>query len=55
MIEIYHEGDISWKWILFPLETVSMKNGEQHKFIIFNKPRFEKWFQEYCPREDNKN
>ena len=48
MIEIYHEGDISWKWILFPLATVSMKNGEQHKFIIFNKPRFEKWFQEYC-------
>ena len=48
MIEIYHEGDISWKWILFPLETVSMKNGGQYKFIIFNKPRFEKWFQEYC-------
>ena len=40
--------EISWKLILFPLATVSMKNGEQYKFIIFNKPRFEKWFQEYC-------
>ena len=39
--------EISWKLILFPLATVSMKNGEQYKFIIFNKPRFEKWFQEY--------
>ena len=40
--------EISWKLILFPLATVSMKNGEQYIFIIFNKPRFEKWFQEYC-------
>ena len=47
--------EISWKLILFPLATVSMKNGEKYKFIIFNKPRFEKWFQEYCPREDSKN
>ena len=39
--------EISWKLILFPLATVSMKNEEQYKFVIFNKPRFEKWFQEY--------
>ena len=39
--------EISWKLIFFPLATVSMKNGEQYKFIIFNKPRFEKWFQQY--------
>jgi len=39
---------ISWKWIFFPIATVNMKNGEHYKFIIFNKPRFEKWFQEYC-------
>ena len=39
--------EISWKWIVFPVATVNMKNGEQYKFIIFNKPRFEKWFQEY--------
>ena len=40
--------EISWKWIVFSLATVNMKNGEKYKFIIFNKPRFEKWFQEYC-------
>ena len=39
--------EILWKWIVFPVATVNMKNGEQYKFIIFNKPRFEKCFQEY--------
>ena len=39
--------EISWKWIVFPIATVNMKNGELYKFIIFNKSRFEKWFQEY--------
>ncbi len=42
--------EISWKWIVFPVATVYMKNGEEYKFIIFNKPRFEKWFQEYCAK-----
>lgn len=39
--------EISWKWIVFPIATVNMKNGEPYKFIIFNKSRFAKWFQEY--------
>ena len=39
--------EISWKRIIFPIATVNMKNGEAYKFIIFNKRRFEKWFQEY--------
>ena len=39
--------EILWKWIVFPVATVNMKNGEHYKFIIFNKPRFEKCFQEY--------
>ena len=39
--------EISWKWIVFPIATVNMKNGELYKFIIFNKSRFTKWFQEY--------
>ena len=39
--------EISWEWIIFPIATVSMRNGEQHKFIIFNKSRFVKWFKEY--------
>ena len=39
--------DISWKWIIFPVATIELKNGESYKFIIFNKSRFEKWFCEY--------
>ena len=38
---------ITWAWILFPVATVAMKNGEIYRFIIFNKKRFEKWFHEY--------
>ena len=38
---------ISWKWIVFPVATFSMKNREQYKFIIFNKWRFQKIFREY--------
>ncbi|MBR7160334.1 MAG: hypothetical protein IKD20_04775 [Clostridia bacterium] len=40
--------EITWKWIVFPVATVTMKNGEQYKFIIFNKSRFVKCFEEYC-------
>lgn len=39
---------ISWKWIVFPVATFYMKNGECYKIIIFNKWRFHKWFQKYC-------
>ena len=39
--------EITWKWIVFPVATVCMKNGESYKFIIFNKRRFKKWFQKY--------
>ena len=38
---------ITWQWIVFPVATVFMKNGESYKFIIFNKKRFKKWFCEY--------
>ena len=37
---------ISWKWIVFPVATFSMKNREQYKFIIFNKWHFQKIFRE---------
>lgn len=40
-------NEITWKWIVFPIATVLMKNGERFTFIIFNKPRFVKWFQKY--------
>lgn len=39
--------EISWKWIIFPVATFRMTSGEEYRFLIFNKPRFEKWFQEY--------
>ena len=38
---------ITWKWIVFPVATVFMKNGESYQFIIYNKRRFKKWFCEY--------
>ena len=36
-------SEISWKWIVFPIATFHMKNGEEYKAIIFNKRRFIKW------------
>lgn len=40
-------NEISWKWIVFPVATFHMKNGESYKIIIFNKWRFHKCFQKY--------
>lgn len=39
--------EVTWKCFLFPVATFQMKCGETYHFLIFNKPRFEKWFQEY--------
>ena len=39
--------DVTWKWIVFPVATFRMKNGEAYKMIIFNKVRFCKWYEEY--------
>ena len=39
--------EISWRWILFPVATITMKTGESYSFIIFNKSRFQKWLEEY--------
>ena len=38
--------EISWKWIVFPIATVKMTSGEEYKFIIFNKSRFDKYYRE---------
>ncbi len=40
-------NELTWKWIVFPIVTFHMKNGEKYKVLIFNKWRFEKWFKEY--------
>ena len=36
--------ELSWKWIVFPIATLHIKNGEKYRFIIFNKKRFCKYF-----------
>ena len=43
--------EISWKWIVFPVATVHMQDGKAYTFLIFNKPRFEKWFREYSKQD----
>ena len=35
--------ELSWGWIV---ATLSMASGEQYKFIIFNKKRFNEYFAE---------
>lgn len=37
-------SELKWKWFIFPVATFTMKNGEEYQFIIFNKSRFEKWY-----------
>lgn len=40
-------AELTWKWIVFHVATFRMKSGAEYKFIIFNKRRFQKWFQGY--------
>ena len=39
-------AELTWKWVVFPIATMRMTNGEQYKFIIFNKGRFNKCYTE---------
>ena len=38
--------ELMWKWIVFPIAIIRMTGGEQYKFIIFNKGRFNKYYTE---------
>ena len=38
---------LTWKQILFPVATFHMNNNEKYTIIIFNKPRFLKYYEEY--------
>lgn len=38
--------EISWKWIIVPIATIKMSSGEEYKFIIFNKNRFDRCYHE---------
>lgn len=31
---------ITWKWVVFPVATFTMKDGSTYTFLIFNKWRF---------------
>lgn len=44
--------ELTWKWILFPVATIRMASGEQYKFIIFNKGRFDKYYTEVNKQPD---
>ena len=46
VLPIDEVSELSWKWVVFPVATLQMANGEKYKFIIFNKKRFNKYFNE---------
>lgn len=37
---------VEWKWVIFPVATFYMRNGERYKFLIYNKKGFEKCLEE---------
>ena len=39
--------EITWKRIIFPIATFSMENGEEYKFIIYSKKKFNKSYEEF--------
>ena len=44
ILPLHEIKDISWKW---NMAEIVLNNGEQYKFLIFNKSRFNKWFLYY--------
>ena len=50
-LKIKEINEISWSRKIFSVATVSMKNGEIYKFIIFNSSRFKRWFSEYSKQQ----
>lgn len=43
-------SEIAWKWIVFPVAIFQMKSGEKYKFIIFNKRRFCRYYNNYIDK-----
>lgn len=37
-------AELAWKWIVFPIASFRMKDGGGYRFIIFNKRRFNKYY-----------
>ena len=40
-------GEVIWKQGIFPVTTVRMNDGEEFRFLIFNKSDFIRCFREY--------
>ena len=38
--------ELTWKRFVFPIAVMRMSNGEQYRFIIFNKNRFHQYYTE---------
>ena len=38
--------ELMWQRIIFPVAFFKMKDGTEHKFIIFNKHRFSKYYNQ---------
>ena len=47
VLPLQNINKVSWKWVVFPILTVEMKDGETYKFIMFNKNKFEECFNDY--------
>lgn len=37
--------NLTWEQIVFPVATFQMRNGEQYRFLIYNKARFQKSYE----------
>ena len=46
VLPINEISELAWKWVVFPIASVQMENGERYKLIIFNKRRFNKYYTE---------
>ncbi len=46
VLPLHEICELTWKQIVFPVATFRMTSGEQYKFIIFNKKRFNKYYTE---------
>ena len=44
-------AELTWKQIIFPVAAFHMANGEEYKFLIFNKRRFERYYHEFKKSE----
>ena len=39
---------VTWKWLVFPIATFHMSNGEEYRLLIYNKKRFWRFNRRIC-------